>query len=270
MGKIISIANAKGGVGKTSVVIELAYELSEQGFSVGVVDNDPQCNSTYHLLNQYPAIGIRDAMIGNTPWGEIVLEALHPWKNCVVFPGTKALDGIEADLNSPGAKTVFPQQALAKVLRKAAKTLDYILIDNPPTLGFPMVLSLTAADYYLIPTDCSEYAVEGITSMLKHIKIIREELNEKLEFLGLVVTGFQKGNSNAVKQTIKELEGIVGADKILGKINHTVKVVEAQRGKSAISAMFPEIASAKEYHKISEEIARVAQCLKQPKVKKRV
>ncbi len=256
MGKVIAFANAKGGVGKTSVTTEVAFELSEAGFKVGVVDLDPQGNAGKHMLGgKISEVGIRDALLG-TPWGETIYQAVHPWKNCVVFPGTRALEEIESDLK---AKTMLPQMALAKLLNQAKKHLDYILIDTPPRLGFHIVLSLSAADGFVVPTDCSVYAVDGIKAMLKHIAVIREELNPDLEFLGTVVTGFQKGNSIAIRDTVKDLENVVGKEKILGKINHTVKNLEAQRAHTALSAKYPDIASSTEYKRICSNLTEAMQ-----------
>lgn len=184
MGRIISLANQKGGVGKTTTTINLAASLSALDKKVLVVDADPQANASSGLGIDIKKTGntIYEGLIGNcTPQ-----QAVHhtPFEN---------IDIISSHINLVGAELEMVQmenreKRLRDLLHPLKDAYDYILIDCSPSLGIITVNALTAADSVLIPVQCEYFALEGLSKLLNTIKIIKSKLNTQLEIEGFVLT----------------------------------------------------------------------------------
>lgn len=190
MGKIISLVNQKGGVGKTTTSINLASSLGLLGKKVLLVDLDPQGNSTTGVGLEKGELknSIREALIGSCLPKEVILKTKY--KNLSIIPATINLAGIDIELLDKVKKdpTFSKGAQLKRVLDDIKDDYDYILIDCPPSLGILTTNALTASNSVLIPVQCEFYALEGIMQLLNTITLARKNLNPKLEIEGVLLT----------------------------------------------------------------------------------
>lgn len=184
MGKIIALANQKGGVGKTTTSMNLAASLATLEKRVLLVDADPQANASSGLgVNiQEVETSIYDCLVSGADVRETVFETDVPGLD--VVPSHIDLVGAEIEmLNLPSR-----EQVMRKLLRPLLSDYDYILIDCSPSLGLITVNALTAADSVIIPVQCEYFALEGISKLLNTIRIIKQKLNPSLEIEGFLLT----------------------------------------------------------------------------------
>ncbi len=202
MSQVIAITNQKGGVGKTTTAVNLSAALAEQGYKVLVIDFDPQGNATtalgvdkhtlerqtYHvLMNGVPLDEVKRP-------GEIA--------GLDVLPTNIELTGAELELVAVMAR----ETRLRAAIEKARHQYDVILIDSPPSLGLLTVNALTAADTVLVPLQCEYYALEGLSSLINTVDLVRQSLNPKLRIAGILLTMFDKRNrlSFQVEHDVRE------------------------------------------------------------------
>lgn len=184
MSKIISIANQKGGVGKTTTAINLAASLATLENSVLIIDNDPQANSTSGIGIDIKKIktGIYECLIDDVNPGDIILNT--EIENLDIIPSHIDLVGAEIEmLNMPNREKMLKQ-----VIEKIRKDYDFILIDCSPSLGLLTLNALTASDSVMIPVQCEYFALEGLGKLLSTIKIIQARLNTNLTIEGFLLT----------------------------------------------------------------------------------
>ncbi len=201
MGRIISIANQKGGVGKTTTAVNLAASLAVAEFRVLLLDLDPQGNATSGLgIDKGTQRGIYRALIKELPITGLIRDTALP---CLkVVPSSIDLIGAEVELIDVPAR----EFALKEALEGLAADFDYILIDCPPSLSLLTINALVASDSIIIPLQCEYYSLEGISQILETIELIRAELNPRLEIEGVLMTMFDSRNRLA-HQVLDEVRG---------------------------------------------------------------
>ena len=201
VGKIIAIANQKGGVGKTTTSVNLAACLAYIGKKVLMVDIDPQGNAT-------SGVGIEKADVDQCIYDVLIddLEAtdvIRPTKieNLHVIPATIQLAGAEIEL----VPTISREVRLKRALEKEKDQFDFILIDCPPSLGLLTINALTASDAVIIPVQCEYYALEGLSQLLNTVRLVQKQLNNDLKIEGVLLTMLD-ARTNLGIQVIEEVK----------------------------------------------------------------
>lgn len=253
MCRVISILNEKGGVGKTTTVIESAFHAGA-GLNLKclVIDLDPQANATTMLTGgQEHKLGAFDLLTDPT-FKVSPISALQPagedWKNVCVLPADRRLGSIEVHLQS----RINRDNILKRILEPLKSHFDLILIDLPPTVNALTVNALAASDGYLVPTDLSQYSRSAIRTIQDLVNLVKSNgINPALEFMGVVVTSFQKGGSIAVRQLIDDLAEEYKDKLIPTRIPDSVKVTEAQSKKRPVGLIDPDGAVSVAYRELS-------------------
>ena len=222
MGRIIAIANQKGGVGKTTTTVNLAAALAKAGKKVLLVDIDPQGNSTSGL-------GIDKRRCEKTVYDCLINEEMAEnvsveteYENLSVCPSNLDLSGAEIELISVMGRENRLKQSLAS----AKDIYDFILIDTPPSLGLITVNTLTAADSIIIPIQCEFYALEGVSQLVETVKRIKKALNPTLFIEGIVMTMYD-ARTNLAMQVVDEVKRFFPGKVYRTIIPRNVRVSEA-------------------------------------------
>ena len=205
MGRIIAIANQKGGVGKTTTAINLAACLAEKGKKVLAIDMDPQGNMTSGLGVDKNTLeySIYDVMCGNCNLGECLQMNLFANRDLDIslIPASRELAGAEVDFLDYDNK----QFILKRMIRPLRKKYDFIIIDCPPALGILTINSMTAADTVIVPIQCEFYALDGLTQLMYTIDLIKKKLNKMLEIEGVVFTMYDS-RTNLSQQVVENVK----------------------------------------------------------------
>jgi chromosome partitioning protein len=249
VGQTIACANQKGGVGKTTTVVNLGSYLALAGDRVLVVDLDPQGNATSGLGLDRHSIerSVYDAVIDGAKIRELTLAG--PVAGLDVVPSAIALAGAEVEL----APVEGRERRLARLLMEIAADYDYVFVDCPPSLGLLTVNALTAADSVLIPLQCEYYALEGLSQLLATLDLVRDHLNPDLAIKGVVLTMFD-GRTRLSADVADEVRRHLGDRVFETVIPRNVRLSEAPSHGLPISRYAPESTGAVAYAALADEL----------------
>jgi len=251
VGETIACANQKGGVGKTTTVVNLGSYLALAGERVLVVDLDPQGNATSGLGFDRSSIerSIYDAVVDGVQIGELIQPG--PADRLDVVPSAIALAGAELEL----APIEGRERRLARQLAAVADRYDYVLIDCPPALGLLTVNALTAADSVLIPLQCEYYALEGLTQLLATLDLVRDNLNPNLSINGIVLTMYD-ARTNLSADVAAEARRHLGDVVFETVVPRSVRLSEAPSHGMSIQRYSPDSTGAVAYAALATEVRR--------------
>ena len=249
MTKTIAIANQKGGVGKTTTVVNLAAALSARKRAVLVVDLDPQAHATLGLgLEKRQGISLYPVLLGDKPIEEVIQPT--KWNNLNVIPSEVDLAGAELEFGAREDRLEMIRNALAPV--KESGVFDYILLDCPPSLGVVMTSSLAASDGVLIPIQAEFLAMDGLALITSSIDRIRQGVNPGLELNGIVFT-MVNSQAKLTQDVMEEVRGHFGDKVYETVIPRNVRVSEAPSMGVPVVFLDPRSRGAESYKAFSWE-----------------
>jgi chromosome partitioning protein len=257
---IITIANQKGGVGKTTTAVNLAAALAKHGLEILVIDTDPQGNAST-ALNIDHRVGTPDVysvLVEEIDFSEVV-KPVAEIENLYCAPATIDLAGAEIELVSLVAREYRLQRALNKYLdfhkEKYKKVIDYVFIDCPPSLGLLTLNALVAAKEVLIPIQTEYYALEGLGQLMNNVNLVKKQLNPDLEVATIVLTMFDS-RTNLSQQVAEEVRKHFGDIVITTEIPRAVRVSEAPSFQQTVITYDPGSPGAQAYVKVAKEFAQ--------------
>ena len=250
MGKIISVANQKGGVGKTTTTVTLCAILAKKGKKVLLIDADPQGNATSGVgVTKEVEESIYDVLVGETTVQETIQSTNI--RNLKVCPSNINLAGAEVELVSMMSR----EQRLKEKLDEIKDKFDFILIDCPPSLGLITLNAFTASDSILIPVQCEYYALEGLGQLLNTVNLVKKHLNKSLEIEGALLTMYD-ARTNLSNQVVKEVKKYFDEKVYKTVIPRNVRLSEAPSYGMPITLFDARSKGAKSYEKFAKELLK--------------
>lgn len=248
MGKIISFANQKGGVGKTTTCVNMGAYLAHAGKKVLLVDFDPQGNAT-------SGVGYAKGEIKNSVYNAVIENA--PLENCILKTSIPHLDVLPAGIDLAGAEVqlVYMKNrefTLKSALSKVKDYYDFIIIDCPPTLGLLTINALAASDSCIIPIQSEYYALEGLSQFMNTIKLVIRHLNKSLQIEGVVLTMYD-GRAIISRQISEEIRKFFGKKTYQTVIPRNIRLSEAPSHGVPVLLHDPRCAGARAYSALTEE-----------------
>ena len=250
MGKIISIANQKGGVGKTTTAINLSTVLAKRNKKTLLIDTDPQGNATSGVgIDKNLEKSIYDVLISDTSFEETIIKT--PIKNLFICPSNINLAGAEVELVNIMSRETKMKEKMEEIQDK----FHYIIIDCPPSLGLLTINSLTAANSIMIPIQCEYYALEGVGQLMNTVNLIKKQLNKDLYIEGVILT-MNDARTNLSNQVISEVKKYFKDNVYKTIIPRNVKLSEAPSYGMPITAYAPRSKGARCYEKLANELLK--------------
>ena len=249
MGRIIAVANQKGGVGKTTTAINLSSCLAELGQRVLVVDTDPQGNTTSGLGVDKDAaeLTVYQLMIGECQIRECIEHT--QFERLDVIPSNVNLAGAEIELLGINEKEYILKNAVDYI----RDDYDFIIIDCPPSLNMLTINALTAATSVLVPIQCEYYALEGLSQLIHTIDLVRDRLNKRLKIEGVVFTMYD-ARTNLSLQVVENVKENLNQNIYKTIIPRNVRLAEAPSYGQPITIYDPRSAGAESYRLLAEEV----------------
>ena len=249
MAQIISVANQKGGVGKTTTTVNFGACLASLGKRVLLVDMDAQGNATSGVGIRKPDVtqDIYDVLVNELPIAEATLVTEH--ENLSIVPATLQLAGAEIELTSMMARESRLKGSLAEVNDQ----YDYILIDCPPSLGHLTIKSFTASDSILIPVQCEYYALEGLSQLLNTVRLVQKHFNPELEIEGVLLTMYD-ARTNLGNEVVEEVRKYFREKVYETIIPRNIRLSEAPSHGMPIIDYDPRSRGAEVYQALAKEV----------------
>ena len=248
MGKVIAVANQKGGVGKTTTCVNLTAALTELGKKVLLADCDPQGNSTSGMgVSKHSRPNAHDVLIDGVPAAEALVRLPYGW----VLPTNTDLSGAEVELADKERR----EYRLREVLEPIRDDFDYIFVDCPPSLGLLPLNAFTAADSILVPLQCEYYAMEGVADLTTSVKMANKRLNKDLYIEGILLTMYD-ARLNFAEQVSAELRRYFGDRVYDSVIPRNVRLAEAPSHGVPITEYDRHSKGAKAYLRAAEEFLK--------------
>ncbi len=249
MAQIISVANQKGGVGKTTTTVNLGACLASLGKKVLLVDMDAQGNATSGVGIRKPDVtkDIYDVLVNELPIDEATLITEH--ENLSIVPATLQLAGAEIELTSMMAR----ESRIKGYLAEVSSQYDYILIDCPPSLGHLTINSFTASDSILIPVQCEYYALEGLSQLLNTVRLVQKHFNPELEIEGVLLTMYD-ARTNLGNEVVEEVRKYFREKVYETIIPRNIRLSEAPSHGKPIIDYDPRSRGAEVYQALAKEV----------------
>lgn len=251
MGKIISVVNQKGGVGKTTTAVNLASAIGKEGLKVLVIDADPQGNTTsaFGVNKQKLNKSSYDMLIGRARASEAIIET--EFEGVDLIPCNMNLAGAEVELISVDERQFQLKNAICLV----KGDYDFIFIDCPPSLSLITVNALAASDSVLVPIQCEFFALEGLSQLMNSVRQVKRLYNPHLELEGVLLTMFD-GRLNLTQQVVREVKRFFPKDLLSTTIPRAVRLSEAPSYGRPIQYYDPRNKGAKAYDELAKEILK--------------
>lgn len=253
--RVLTVANQKGGVGKTTTAVNVAAAMAQAGLKVLVIDLDPQGNASTALGIDHHAdvVSIYDVLVDGTPLMDVI-QPCTTVDNLYCAPATIDLAGAEIELVSLVARETRLQKAIVAA-NEVGHEFDYILIDCPPSLGLLTVNAMVAATEVFIPIQCEYYALEGLSQLLKNIELVRAHLNPALHVSTILLTMYD-GRTRLSAQVADEVREHFPAEVLRTTVPRSVRVSEAPSFGETVMTYDPHSSGALSYLEAANEIAQ--------------